>query len=41
MGFAHPVVGPHFKCKTVTSGRRSLEAGVEKKAGLWLLIYIL
>ena len=31
-----PVVGPHFRCKTVTNGRRSLEAEIEKKAGLWL-----
>ena len=29
-------LGPHFKCSTVTSGRRSLDAGIEKKAGFWL-----
>ena len=39
-GIAHPVVGPHFRGRTVTSGRRSLEAGIEKDAGLCLLIYI-
>ena len=39
LGFVHPVVGPHFRCRTITSGRRSLEAGLEKKVRLWLDIY--
>ena len=39
LGFALPIVGPHFRCRTVTSGRHSLEAEIEKKARLWLDIY--
>ena len=30
-----PFMGKHFTCKEYTSGRRSLEAAIVKKVGLW------
>ena len=32
---AHPVVGPHFRYRIGTGRRRSLEAGIMKRAELW------
>ena len=36
LDIAHPVVGLHFRYKTGTGGRGSIEASIVKKAGLWL-----
>ena len=41
MGIAHPIVGPPFRYREYTGGRRSLKAVVMKKAGLWLVINFL
>ena len=32
-----PYIGKYFKCKKYTSGRRSCDAQIVKKAGLWLV----
>ena len=36
LNIAHPVVGPHSRYRTGTGGRRSIEASIVKKDGLWL-----
>ena len=36
MGIAHLVVGPPFRYKESVGRLHSLEADIEKKAGLWL-----
>ena len=36
LSIAHSVVGLHFRYKTGTGGRGSIEALIVKKAGLWL-----
>ena len=41
MDISHPVVGPSFRYREYAGGRRSLEAAVMKKAGLWLVINFL
>ena len=41
MGIAHPIMGPPFRQRKYAGGRRSLEAAVMKKAGLWLVINLL
>ena len=33
-----PYMGTYFRCRKYTSRRRSCEAAIVKKAGLWLLI---
>ena len=32
-----PYMGKHFRCREYTGGRRSFEATIVKKAGLWLM----
>ena len=39
LGFAYPFVGPHLRCRIVTGGQRSLDAGIEKKSRIVDLIY--
>ena len=41
MDISHPVVVPSFRNREYASGRRSLEAAVMKKTGLWLVINFL
>ena len=36
LGIAHPIMGPPFRYRECAGRRHSLEADIEKKAGLWL-----
>ena len=35
LGIAHPVVGPPFRYRGCTGGRRSDEAAIMKKVDMW------
>ena len=39
LGIAHPIMGPPFRYRECAGRRRSLEADIEKKVGLWLDLY--
>ena len=41
IGRGSPYMGKYFKCRKYTGGRRSYEAVIVKKAGLWLIKFFL
>ena len=41
IGHSHPIVGPPFRYRECAGRRRSLEAAIVKKAGLWLWFLLL